>query len=127
MKTIYYCHDSQSDFRPRCDDLEMVGYEVKLATNSAELNHLMTIQRPDLVLLDVLLDGKNGFAICRDLLADQGSAPPVILFAGIYSRAGFRDEALRLGAQAYLPSDISQNAFLSAVTDCIDGEGKAAA
>lgn len=127
MKTIYYCHDNQKNHRPRCNDLEVVGYEVKLATNSVELNRLIAQQTPDLVLLDVLLDGKDGFSICRELLNTDGPRPPVILFAGVYSRAGFRDEANRLGASAYLASDVSRNVFLSTVTECIEGEGKAAA
>ena len=127
MKTIYYCHDEQTNYRPRCHDLEMVGYDVQLASSSGELKRLMARRKPDLVLLDVLLEGEDGFSVCRNLHLSKTPVPPVILFAGVYSRAGFRDEALRLGASAYLASDISRPSFLGAIAKCLEGDAKSAA
>lgn len=124
MNTIYYCQDDQSKVNLLQNDLEMSGYRVQVVKSGVELNRLLALDTPDLILLDILLDGKNGFEVCADLHTRKGSCPPVMILAGVYSRAGFRDEAKRVGAVEYISSEFSRLQVLDLVTNLLGGEAQ---
>src|SRR5690348_14882027 len=46
------------------------GYEVITATEAEEAKDLVHTERPDLVLLDVVMPGKSGYEVCRELKDD---------------------------------------------------------
>ncbi len=128
MKTIFFCHDTQANPRARSHDLEMAGYQVLLVPSGVELLRMMANKTPDLILLDILLEGDNGFDVCKNIQARPGICPPIIMFAGVYSRAGFRLEALRLGAKEFLSTELFRDEFLDAVVKTIgDAEDAMAA
>jgi CheY-like chemotaxis protein len=57
------------------------GYHVQLSLNSACLQHLES-DPPDLILLDVLLQGEDGRELCRQVKShEQTRQIPVILFS----------------------------------------------
>ncbi len=60
--------------------LSKTGYEVILSGNGTEGESEIKAQRPDLVITDVMLPGKNGLDICIDLKKDpEISSIPVIM------------------------------------------------
>jgi DNA-binding response OmpR family regulator len=50
--------------------LEDEGYEVSTLTNGRDVMQAISLQRPDLILLDVMLGGIDGRDICRDIKND---------------------------------------------------------
>lgn len=50
--------------------LEDEGYEVSTLTNGREVMQTISLQRPDLILLDVMLGGIDGRDICRAIKGD---------------------------------------------------------
>lgn len=48
-------------------DLKTEGYEVMVATRGDDALELIRSEPFDLILLDVMLPGKDGFDVCRDL------------------------------------------------------------
>ena len=102
MKQIVFVHDQQESPQPRAQFLEQCGYEVFLVDNCASGMDLIRGNKPDLLLLDVLLDGENGFDFCRTVrkLYSAGELP-VIITSKIYRTRSFREEAKAAGAQAY--------------------------
>jgi CheY-like chemotaxis protein len=120
MKTIFFCHDNQSNNRSRRNDLEAAGYNVKIAASGVELRRMLARSTPDLIVLDILLEGKDGFKVCSELHSLEADCPSIIILAGVYNRAGFRNEALRVGAKAYLPTELSFDGILETVARLID-------
>ena len=59
------------------------GYEMRTAGSGPEALEAVTRDRPDLVLLDILMPGMDGYEVCRRLRADPSTAeiPIVILTA----------------------------------------------
>jgi two-component system OmpR family response regulator len=57
--------------------LRFVGYEIEVACDGVEALRRAASFRPDLIVLDVMMPGHDGFEVCRRLRAD-GSATPVI-------------------------------------------------
>jgi DNA-binding response OmpR family regulator len=103
MRRIYFAHDTQESPTPRRVALELAGYAVSCFRNGVALLDAIAAQVPDLVVLDVLLEGRNGFEICRTLR--QKYSPdelPLILSSPIYRARAYKDEAQALGAQRYL-------------------------
>jgi CheY-like chemotaxis protein len=65
------------------DMLRLRGYTVLTAPDGEACLDVVTRERPDLILLDVMMPGIDGFEVCRLLKADAGlkNIPIVILTA----------------------------------------------
>jgi CheY-like chemotaxis protein len=118
MTTILFVHDGQENPRLRQQLLELSGYRVRVLKSGQECLDLVGETRPDLVLLDVLLEGPNGFEVCRALRERySGALLPIMLCSGIYTARVFQEAATEAGAQAYLlhpyePSDLVEEVAL---------------
>jgi two-component system, OmpR family, response regulator len=56
------------------------GYKVMTAREEHEMHHVLASSRVDLIILDLMLPGKDGLAICRELRATK-STPMIMLTA----------------------------------------------
>ena len=80
-------------------NLEMEGYEVVEAANAEEGLHAVEEQAPDLILLDVMMPGVDGWEMLRRVQERHGvGSIPVIMFSGKVDDA---DAAAR-GAQGFI-------------------------
>jgi len=87
--------------------LEQEGYEVATAQNGVEGLKRAKEDRPDLVVLDVMLSGLDGFELCHRLRADpQTKDLPVLMLSG-KTRDTDRATGLKVGADEYVtkPAD----------------------
>ena len=83
------------------------GFEVSIARDGEEaLTHIRT-NRPDLVLLDVMMPKVNGFEVCQAVRADPELADLRILMLTAKGREAEIAKGLALGADAYVPKPFS--------------------
>ncbi|WP_321471213.1 response regulator transcription factor [uncultured Paludibaculum sp.] len=82
------------------DRLESEGYEVEWAQTGPAGFELALARHFDLIVLDVMLPGKNGFDICRDLRRVGRNAPVLMLTAR--GEVVDRVVGLKLGADDYV-------------------------
>jgi putative two-component system response regulator len=82
-------------------------YRVQLANNGLKALALAQAEAPDLVLLDVMMPGMDGYEVCRRLKADPRLARVPVLF--LTARAALEDEqhGLALGAVDFIHKPIS--------------------
>ena len=80
--------------------LRMAGYTVILAEDGEEAISQFYRERPDLVVLDVMLPKLDGFGVCRQLRAE--STVPIIIVSALNSPSE-KVAGLELGADDYLP------------------------
>lgn len=60
-------------------------------------------QLPDLILLDAIMPGMDGFEVCRQLKADPATQPiPVLMVSGVMVESGDRVSGLEVGADGYI-------------------------
>jgi len=93
-------------------NLERQGYEVWKATDGPKALDVARKKQPDLIVLDVMLPGLDGFEVCR-ILRREMSAPILMLTA----RADEVDKVvgLEVGADDYLTKPFSMRELLARV------------
>ena len=82
------------------------GYNVVSATDGHAALELVASAAPDLVLLDVVMPGKDGYAVCTELRANEETAVlPVIMITSSIGHEKTR--AIEAGADDFIPKGIS--------------------
>jgi putative two-component system response regulator len=82
--------------------LEGEGYTVHTATNSRDALEIVSGQRPDLVLSDVMMPDPDGFELCRQIKADPATRlTPVVLITGL-REVEDRIKGINAGADDFL-------------------------
>ena len=79
--------DDDADFLEEIGEvLRASGYEVKTVSDPRAAAGVIRQTKPDTVLLDLKMDGKDGFEIARELSEDPATAGvPVIVMTGYYN------------------------------------------
>ncbi len=93
-------------------NLEREGFQVLEAGNGETALQVARTQSPDLVILDVLLPGLDGFEVCRRLRRE--SAVPIIMLTAKGEETD-RVVGLELGADDYVPKPFSMRELLARV------------
>lgn len=84
--------------------LKIAGYDVAIARDGFETLDICSCQLPDLVILDVMLPGLDGFAVCQALR--KQSTVPIIMLTGM-AEVKDRITGLELGADDYMVKPFS--------------------
>jgi two-component system sensor histidine kinase/response regulator len=83
--------------------LERMGYEVQVATSGPEaLQIAHASPRPDLILLDIMMPGMDGFEVCQRLKADPLLRLIPVIFISAIGITDQKIEAFRAGAVDYI-------------------------
>jgi len=128
MKKIFLVHDEQENPATRASFLEMSGYQVELMQSADECLQRIGAEEPDVVIMDVLLKGRTGFELCRQLRITYGPEElPIILMSMIYRARQFREEAMACGAQHYFLRPMKLDELVLAVNLLTGNLGGAAA
>lgn len=93
--------------------LGQAGYDVAVARNGPEALERASGWNPDLVLLDVMLPGLDGFEVCRRLLTF--ARPPAIVLLTARGREAERLKGLDLGADRYVTKPFSTRELVAEV------------
>jgi two-component system, sensor histidine kinase and response regulator len=83
--------------------LQAIGYEVFLAHSGAEAIDIAARERPDLVLLDVMMPGMDGWECCRRLKAMGPTAKIPVIFVTARDRAEDVVTGFEVGGVDYIP------------------------
>ncbi len=83
-------------------DLLARHYRLLHAADGLAGFHRAQAQRPDLILLDLLMPGMDGHAVCRLLKGDAATCEIPVIFLSAHASAQQRVDGLRLGAVDYI-------------------------
>jgi twitching motility two-component system response regulator PilH len=112
---ILVVDDSATDTMLISTPLRAEGYEVITARDGEEALRRLDSDSPDLVLLDVVMPGKNGFQLCRQIRNDAryGKLPVILVTSKDQDADKFW--GMKQGATAYLTKPFASQALLAAV------------
>ena len=84
--------------------LESGGYEVVTLDSGNRVVEAVKEQKPDLVLLDIVMSGKSGYEVCLELKADKetGKIPLIVFTAHYHREEDFKKSAGDCGADGYM-------------------------
>ena len=105
MSTILIIEDDISILKVLKDNLKFEGYQVIAETNGIKGLNLALEKQPDMLLLDIMLPGLNGYEICRKLKTEVPELPIIMITA----RGSEMDKVsgLDIGADDYLTKPFS--------------------
>ena len=86
------------------------GYTVFTADNGTDGLDLAKKERPDIIILDLLMPGMLGFEVCKRIREDAALTHSVVLITSAKSYKPDIDKALELGADAFVvkPADTDE-------------------
>lgn len=88
-------------------NLERAGYEVILAHDGLTGQDAALRERPDLVILDLMLPGKDGYSVFKELRRDSRTAHTPVLMLTARAQTEDRIKGLESGADDYLTKPFS--------------------
>lgn len=109
---ILVVDDEKEIVRALSRSLSAHGYTVLIARTGEEALKMTMQQRPDLLLLDLLLPGISGLEVCRQIRQD--SNVPIIVLS-VKERERDKVEAFDLGADDYVQKPFGMNEVLARV------------
>jgi PAS domain S-box-containing protein len=116
LRAVILVVDDNDDIRRLTTlQLQSAGFEVKGAASGSEALDRAE-ERPDLILLDVMLPDIDGFEVCRRLKANSRTASiPVLHLSAAYRDTGDKVHGLDGGADGYLTHPVDPDELLATV------------
>ena len=98
---------------------EGAQHEILLARDGDEALRIARQEKPDLLFLDVLMPGLDGYEICRVLREDANTAHIKIIVLTALAQESDHREALEAGADDYITKPFSPTVLLDKVDDAL--------
>jgi len=114
-RRILVVDDTPMNVKLLVDLLDAAGYETVSAAGGAEALDCIAARPPDLVLLDVMMPGMNGYEVCERLRAQPATALlPVVLVTALDGKDD-RVRGIEAGADDFLTKPINKHELLARV------------
>ena len=96
------------------------GFDVLIANDGDEAVQRIRGDRPDLVLLDVMMPKKSGFEVCQEIKSDPALADIRILMLTAKGRDTEVAKGLALGADAYMTKPFATKELVERVRELLE-------
>ena len=115
MGTVLIVEDSLTDMQILISCLHQGGVNVLIAQTGEEAIAMVNQQKPDVVLLDVVLPGCSGFEVCREIKGNTNTNDIPIIMCSTKGGEMDRFWGLKQGASAYLTKPINQEELVNTI------------
>lgn len=126
IQKILIVDDSPTERFYLTDILARAGYAVSTAVNGEEAIDKIRAERPQLILMDVVMPGANGFQVTRSIARDPGLSSIPVIICSSKNQETDRIWGMRQGAREYLVKPVDPALLLGAIA-ALDAAGAAAA
>ncbi len=101
--------------------LELEGFDVTQAANGLRLISAMHVDRPDVILLDVMMSWIDGFELCRAIKRNPTFAAIPVIFISARKSAEDERTGLAAGAVAYFSKPIDMDRLVGRIREVLAG------
>jgi DNA-binding response OmpR family regulator len=98
--------------------LDLEGYSVKISTKPEVVDKIVSTDQPDMIIMDVMLSGKDGRAVVKKLKEQQTTKNIPVLM--ISAHPNVKNSSLKAGADAFLAKPFETSDLVSKVNHLIN-------
>ncbi len=120
MALIMIVDDSPTEVHVMKTALEQHGFDTVSAANGSECLNMARSMRPDLILMDVVMPGINGFQATRTLSRDPQTATIPVVMITTKDQETDRIWAMRQGAVDYMTKPVSASALIAKAQEVLE-------
>lgn len=115
IKNILVVDDSKTELMYLTDVLGKNGFSVKTAENAEDAFRRLAEEKPDLILMDVVMPGQNGFQLTRAITRDPLYTDIPIIMCTSKNQETDRVWGLRQGARDYITKPVNAEELMSKI------------
>lgn len=112
---ILIVDDNTNNIQLLFDVMKTHGYNVLVANNGHSALNKVQAFSPDLILLDIMMPGMDGFETCRRLKADEKTKDIPVIFMTALTNTADKIKGFKLGAVDYITKPFHQEEVLARV------------
>ena len=116
IHNILVVDDSPTDRQHLTDILAKIGYNVSIAESAEEALVKVKQLKPDLVLMDVVMPGQNGFQATRELSKNKATMHIPVIICTTKGQETDKFWGMRQGARDYIVKPISRVDLLAKIS-----------
>lgn len=121
MSTVLVVEDSVAQREMITDLLKGSGLTVTVASDGVEALERIQGQRPDLVVLDIVMPRMNGYEVCRRLKADPSTQNVPVVMCSSKGEEFDRYWGMKQGADAYIAKPFQPTELVGTVKQLLRG------
>lgn len=120
-KKILVVDDSETDNKALCDLVRSEGYEVLAAFTGEDGVKMAQEHKPDVVLMDVVMPGMNGFQACKQIVRGEATAGiPVLMVSNKHQQTDVI-WAEKQGAKGYFSKPVDEKKLFTKMREILAG------
>jgi twitching motility two-component system response regulator PilH len=115
IQKILVVDDSKTELHHLSDILGKRGYTVRTAENGEEAMRRLAEEKPDLILMDVVMPGQNGFQLTRSITRDPRFADVPVIMCTSKNQETDKVWGMRQGAKDYIVKPVNAEELLAKI------------
>ena len=115
IQKILLVDDSKTELHVLSELLTRKGFQVRTAENGEEAMRRLQEEKPDLILMDVVMPGQNGFQLTRAITRDPAYASVPVIICTSKNQETDRVWGMRQGARDYVVKPVNPEELLNKI------------
>jgi twitching motility two-component system response regulator PilH len=115
IQKILIVDDSKTELYHLTDVLGKRGYSVRTAENGEEAMRKLGEDKPDLILMDVVMPGQNGFQLTRSITRDPRFADVPVIMCTSKNQETDKVWGMRQGARDYIVKPVNGDELVAKI------------
>jgi twitching motility two-component system response regulator PilH len=115
IQKILIVDDSKTELFHLSDILGKRGYTVRTAENGEEAMRRLEEEKPDLILMDVVMPGQNGFQLTRSITRDPRFAGVPVIMCTSKNQETDKVWGMRQGARDYIVKPVNADELIAKI------------
>ncbi|GAC1527560.1 MAG: response regulator transcription factor [Ramlibacter sp.] len=115
IQKVLVVDDSKTELMFMTDLLQKNGFKVRTAENAEDAFRRLADEKPDLILMDVVMPGQNGFQLTRAITRDPLYADVPIIMCTSKNQETDRVWGMRQGARDYITKPVDSDELMAKI------------
>jgi len=115
ISKILVVDDSKTELHHLSELLHKRGYTVRTAASGEEAMRKLAEEKPDLILMDVVMPGQNGFQLTRAITRDPRFADVPVIMCTSKNQETDRVWGMRQGAKDYIVKPVQADELIAKI------------